>query len=292
MRRSHISNLLEINLAMLFIGTSGALGRYVDLPVPVTIASRGILAFFVLVLFCKWKGISLRIKPVHRGTVLLSAILMGLHWVTYFYALQWSSVAIGMLSLFTYPVLTAFLEPLLLKTKLQRIHLLLGAMVLVGIYLLSPDLNFQDSNTLAIAIGVFSALCYALRNLVLKSKVTEYHGSALMVYQAGIIGCLLLPAFFYTDFELVLNQWQGLVALAVITTAIGHTLFLMTFKHFSITTVSILSSIQPVYGILIGAIFLNEIPELTTVVGGMLILGSVVIESFRSSKKQHLIPQD
>lgn len=292
MKRSHISHLLEINLAMVFVGTSGALGRYVDLPVPVTIGSRGILAFLALLIFCKWKGISLYIKPRHRGVVLLSAVLMGLHWVTYFYALQWSSVAIGMLSLFTYPVLTAFLEPLLLKTKLQKIHLLLGAMVLMGIYLLSPDLNFKNSNTLAIGIGIFSALCYALRNLVLKSKVTEYHGSTLMVYQTGIIGLILVPAFFYIDFDMVLNQWKGLLALAIITTAIGHSLFLMTFKHFSITTVSILSSIQPVYGILIGAIFLNEIPEITTVLGGMLILGSVVIESFRSSKKQNHILRD
>ena len=292
MKRSHISHLLEINLAMVFVGTSGALGRYVDLPVPVTIGSRGILAFLALLIFCKWKGISLYIKPRHRGVVLLSAVLMGLHWVTYFYALQWSSVAIGMLSLFTYPVLTAFLEPLLLKTKLQKIHLLLGAMVLMGIYLLSPDFNFKNSNTLAIGIGIFSALCYALRNLVLKSKVTEYHGSTLMVYQTGIIGLILVPAFFYIDFDIVLNQWKGLLALAIITTAIGHSLFLMTFKHFSITTVSILSSIQPVYGILIGAIFLNEIPEITTVLGGMLILGSVVIESFRSSKKQNHILRD
>ena len=165
-------------------------------------------------------------------------------------------------------------------------------MVLMGIYLLSPDFNFKNSNTLAIGIGIFSALCYALRNLVLKSKVTEYHGSTLMVYQTGIIGLILVPAFFYIDFDIVLNQWKGLLALAIITTAIGHSLFLMTFKHFSITTVSILSSIQPVYGILIGAIFLNEIPEITTVLGGMLILGSVVIESFRSSKKQNHILRD
>ncbi len=288
MKRSHFSHLLEINLAMIFIGTSGALGRYVDLPVPVTIASRAILAFLLLVLFCKYKGISLHIKSAHRGAVLISGLLMGLHWVTYFYALQWSSVAIGMLSLFTYPVLTAFLEPLLLKTAFQKIHLVLGAMVLIGIYFLSPALDLDDSNTLAILIGLFSALCYALRNLTIKSKVTDYHGSALMVYQTGIIGCMLLPSFFFTDFDSVINQWEGLVALAVITTAIGHTLFLMTFKHFSVTTVSILSSVQPVYGILIGVLFLNEIPKPTTLFGGLLILGSVVIESFRSSKNKQM----
>lgn len=288
MKRSHFSHLLEINLAMIFIGTSGALGRYVDLPVPITIASRALLAFVLLVMFCKWKGISLRIKPAHRGTVFISGLLMGLHWVTYFYALQWSSVAIGMLSLFTYPVLTAFLEPLLLKTAFQKIHLVLGAMVLAGIYFLSPELDLDDSNTLAIFIGLFSALCYALRNLTLKSKVVDYHGSALMVYQTGIIGAILIPSFFFTNLDTVINQWEGLVALAVITTAIGHTLFLMTFKHFSITTVSILSSVQPVYGILIGVLFLHEIPELTTVAGGLLILGSVVIESFRLSKNKQM----
>lgn len=290
MKRSHISHLLEINLAMIFVGTSGALGRYVDLPVPVTIASRGILAFIALLLFCKWKGISLRVSSTHRGIVVFSGILMGLHWITYFYALQWSSVAIGMLSLFTYPVITAFLEPFLLRTKFEKIHLLLGFMVLCGIYFLSPDFNLNDSNTLAIGIGVFSAFCYALRNLILKAKVTDYHGSTLMVYQTGIIGVLLLPAFYFVDMDIVFSQWKGLLALAIITTAVGHTLFLTTFKHFSITTVSILSSIQPVYGILIGAVFLNEIPETTTVFGGILILGSVVIESFRSSKKKTLSP--
>jgi len=63
---------------------------------------------------------------------------------------------------------------------------------------------------------------------------------------------------------------------------------LMTFKHFSITTVSILSSVQPIYGILIGVVFLNEIPKTTTIIGGALILSSVVIESYRSSKKKNI----
>lgn len=292
MKRFNHSHLLEINLAMLFIGTSGALGRYVALPVPVTIACRGILAFVLLYVFCKWKKISLRVSRKDLPVIVLSGLLMGLHWLTYFYALKWSNVAIGMLSLFTYPVITAFLEPLLLKTKLQWMHLLLGALVIGGIYFLAPNFDIKESNTIAIGIGVFSAFCYALRNLVLKSQVNTYHGSMLMVYQVGIVGVVLLPFLWNSDITLVLGQWQGLVTLALLTTAIGHTLFLMTFKHFSITTVSILSSIQPVYGILIGIIFLKEVPELRTVFGGMLILASVIIESFRVSRKPKLTPPD
>ena len=269
---------------MLFISTSGVLGRYVQLPVPVTIASRGVLAFFLLVLFCRWKGISLHIRSGDRVMVLLSGVLMCLHWLTYFYALQMSNVALGMLSLFTYPVITAFLEPLILKTKFQRIHILLGVLVLCGLYFLTPDSDFGNSTTIALFLGVISALCYALRNIILKSKVASYHGSMLMVYQTGIIGLLLLPAFFFIDGQTLLSQWEGIMALAVMTTAIGHTLFIMTFKHFSMTSVSIISSIQPVYGILMGAVFLSEIPSVTTLIGGTFILGSVVIESIRTSR--------
>jgi len=284
MKNKHIQHLMEINLAMFFIATSGALGRYVQLPVPVTIGTRAILAFIVLFLFCKWKGISLRVDKRDIPVVLLSGLLMGTHWITYFYALKLSTVAIGMLSIFTYPVITAFLEPLLLKTKFQLVHLLLAVLVLTGMYFLSPTLDFENSYTIAIGFGVFSAFAYALRNILLKRKVAKYDGSMLMVYQTVIVGVILFPFLFMISPEEILGQWEALVALAVLTTAIGHTLFLMTFKHFNITTVSILSSIQPVYGILIGAIFLSEIPKGTTLLGGILILSSVVIESVRAKK--------
>ncbi len=269
---------------MLFIATSGALGRYVQLPVPVAIGARAVLAFIALFLYCKWKGFSLKIERKDTLVIFLSGVLMGVHWVAYFYALKLSNVAIGMLSIFTYPVITALLEPILLKTKFQLVHLLLAFLVLAGMYFLSPSLDFENSYTIAIGFGVFSALAYALRNILMKRKVSKYNGSMLMTYQTAIVGVLLFPFLFSVTSNTLLGQWEILVALAVLTTAIGHTLFLMTFKHFNITTVSILSSVQPVYGILLGAIFLSEIPKGTTILGGILILSSVVIESVRSKK--------
>jgi len=62
-------------------------------------------------------------------------------------------------------------------------------------------------------------------------------------------------------------------------------MFLYSFKHFSITTASIISSMQPIYGIIMGIIFLKEYPELTTLIGGALILLSVIIESVRTYSK-------
>ncbi|KAA1243989.1 EamA family transporter [Aquimarina sp. RZ0] len=270
---------------MLFISTSGALGRYIDMPVPVTIGFRAILAGILLFLFCRWKKISFTIASKDRVTILMGGVLMGLHWITYFYALKLSNVAIGMLSLFTYPVITSFLEPLLLKTKFEKMHLVLGGLVLLGIYFLVPDFSFENTYAKAVVFGVFSALCYALRNLLMKTKVNNYHGSVLMWYQLVIVSLILIPIIFILDSSEMRTQWPWVLILALITTAIGHTLFLFSLKRFSTTTASIISSIQPVYGIIIGIIFLAEIPLWTTIIGGLLILTSVVIESIRSYKK-------
>lgn len=274
-------NFLEINLAMLLLSTSGPFGKFITLPVPLTIAIRALLALVFLLLYCKFKGISFGLGSRDRWPILLSGLLMAAHWLAYFHALQLSNVAIGMLSLFTYPVFTSFLEPLFLKTRFQKIHLLLGLLVLFGIYFLVPDFSLDNQNTVAIGYGLFSALCYAIRNLILKTKVDRYQGSLLMTYQMVIVSIVLLPAYFSYDLNAIGQQWEGLLGVALITTVLGHTMFINCFRHFSVTTVSILSSIQPVYGILIGALFLSELPGWSTVLGGILILASVVVESLR-----------
>ncbi|WP_422079824.1 DMT family transporter [Ulvibacterium sp.] len=277
-------NFIEINISMLLLGTSGPFGKFIDLPVPLTIGIRAAMAFFLLLVYCKWRGISFRLRQRDVFPILLSGFLMCIHWLSYFKALQLSNVAVGMLSLFTYPVITAFLEPFFLKVKFQAVHLVLALLVLFGIYFLVPDFSFDNGHTIAIGFGVFSAFCYAVRNLILKTKVDRYNGSVLMTYQLVIITVLLLPVYFMYDLAEIKDQWPGLAGLIVITTALGHTMFINTFKHFSITTVSILSCIQPIYGIIIGALFLSEIPTWTTVLGGIMILASVIMESIRSYK--------
>lgn len=269
---------------MLLVGTSGALGRYIQLAPSLTICIRAFLAFFLLWGYCKIRGFRLKIDKKHQLPVVLSGALLGGHWVTYFYALQLSNVAIGMLSLFTYPVITAFLEPLILKTKLQRIHLFLGFLVLAGVYFLVPDFDFGNSSTLAVVIGLISAVLYSLRNIILKKRVAEYNGSSLMTWQMAAVVIGLLPFFLWEDSSQALSQLPWIFTLALVTTAIGHTLFLKCFRYFSITSISILSSIQPIYGIILGALFLKEIPSLTTIGGGVLILSAVVIESYRNRK--------
>jgi len=156
--------------------------------------------------------------------------------------------------------------------------------VLVGIYFLTPELNLSNNDTKGVIFGLISSLFYALRNILSKKNIAHYHGSMIMFYQLVIVSLVLWPVLFFIDSSSSTNDWQALIALALLTTAIGHTLFVMSFKNFSISTASIMSSIQPVYGILFGMLFLSEIPSGNTVIGGFLIITTVVIESIQSLK--------
>jgi drug/metabolite transporter (DMT)-like permease len=288
LKNRNLQNLLELNIAIIFISTSGALGKHIDLPVPVIICSRSILAGLLIFLFCRWKGYGLKIQKKDSLTFLLSGLLMGLHWITYFYSLKLSNVAIGMISLYTYPVITSFLEPLILKTKFQSVNLLLGLFVMAGIYLLVPELTFESNYTIAIGLGILSGVFYALRNIISKSKIQEYNGSVLMLYQLIVIATITFPFYFVWDVSSFSKSIPELLFLSIMTTAIGHTWFLHSFKKFSVTSASIISSLQPVYGILIGMLFLSEFPESTTIFGGLLIILTAMIEnalSFRKASK-------
>ncbi len=283
---NHSKNLLLLTISTLLISTSGTLGKYIDTPIPVTIWFRCFVAGLALFAFCRFKGLSLNIKSKKdAASLIISGLFLGAHWLTYFYALKLSNVAIGMLSLFTFPIITAFLEPLFIKTKFDRMYIVLGLMVLLGIYSLAPEFNIQSSHVKGLVFGLISAVFYAMRNILSKKLTNTYSGTSVMLYQVSIVALVLLPTLFVLDTSNIPSQLPYLLILAILTTAVGHTMLVNSLKHFSVSTASIINSTQPIFGIIIAYLFLNEIPTRNTFIGGTLILVTVIIESIRSKKR-------
>lgn len=287
-KNNFLRHLIELNIALLLISTSGVLGRYIQLAPPVTIWTRCILGALILGLYCWYMGISLKFNIRKNGwSFLLGSVFLGIHWITYFYSLQLSTVAIAMLSLFTFPVITALLEPFFFKMKLDKWQILLGIIVLIGIYFLMPDFDFSNDYTKGVLVGVVSAFFYALRNIVLKKQLIVYPPTMLMFYQLLFISMWLWPVLFMFDTTNIIIQWQAVLTLAVVTTVMGHTLFVVSLKNFSASTAGIFSSIQPIYGIILAYILLDELPSANILIGGFLILTTVGLESFKTYRKDY-----
>lgn len=280
-------SLINLNLGLIFISTSGVLGRYITIDSTITTWWRCAIAGVVVFLFCKISKISISFDiKEDRNLTFLAGVLMAVHWVTYFYALDYSNVAIGVLTLYTFPAFTAILEPLMTDDKYEFSNILLAIISLAGVAIINPDFDFKSDYTLAIILGLISALTYAVRNILMRKPAKKHHGSMLMLYQIIVVGVLISPAWFILDSTGWQEQWIGLALLALVTTALGHSLFVMSLKTLSATTASLLSCIIPVYALLWAYLFLGEVPSRRTLIGGLVILATVAMKSILDGRKK------
>lgn len=286
----HLKNnlsFIHLNLSLIFISTSGVLGRYITIDSTIATWWRCAIAGVVVLLFCKFNKISISFEnKENRNLTLIAGVLMAIHWVTYFYSLDYSNVAIGVLTLYTFPAFTAVLEPLMTDEKYEFSNILLAIISLIGVAIINPDFDFKSDYTLAIVLGLISAMAYAVRNILMRKPAKAHHGSMLMLYQIIVVGVLISPGWFILDSTGWQDQWLGLGLLAIVTTAIGHSLFVMSLKSFSATSVSLLSCIIPVYALLWAYLFLNEIPTMKTLIGGVIILSTVAVKTIIDSRKK------
>ncbi len=216
---------------------------------------------------------------------MLLAILVGLHWVTFFLGMQLSTIAIGLIAFYTYPVMTVFLEPLFNREKLHGRDLVSAIVVLSGISLLVPELSMSNDITLGILSGIASAFLFTLRNILYKRKLSHYSGPQTMFYQTLFTACMLSP-FLSVDLADINNDsWTLLVVLGICFTAVPHTLLVTALRYLKAKTVSLISCLQPLYGSLLAIPFLGEIPNAATITGGVLVISAALFETWHAGKK-------
>ena len=191
-----------------------------------------------------------------------------------------------MLALFTYPIITSILEPFFFGAKHSWFDILTSIMVLVGLGLIVPEFSLSNKTMQGVLLGLGSSVLYAVRNILNKRFITTYSGTTIMCYQLLFCAILLSPTLFVYSVNISETTWVNLALLALITTAIAHTLFVKGLKHFTASTVSILSCLTPVYGILWAVWLTDESLDHRTIYGGLIIVLTTLAQSYRHYQKE------
>jgi drug/metabolite transporter (DMT)-like permease len=284
-RKNKYYPLLELNLSFILMSTSGLFGKIIPLNPSVTILIRCLIAGFMLLGYLRLRG-GLNISwKRDRWFFLISSVLLAIHWVSYFQAIKMAGVALAMLSLFSYPIITSILEPLFFKTKHSWFEILFSLIVLGGLALIVPEFSFGNRAVQGVLLGLVSALLYAIRNIMNRQHITIYSGTTIMCYQLLISAAILLPALWIYPPEISVSTWSNLVLLSLVTTAIAHTLFVQSLSNFTASTVSILSCLTPAYGILWAVWLTDEKLDEGTIWGGLIILLATFAQSVRHIQK-------
>jgi drug/metabolite transporter (DMT)-like permease len=271
---------ISANIAVLFFGLAGVLGKLSTLSSPLIVLGRVFFASPVLLTLCLLQKLPLRPRSLRDGITLVGlGALLALHWTTFFQSIAVSNVAIGLLSYSSFPLFTVILEPLLLRQRLSRIHVIAALLILPGIYLLVPSFTFQNQTTLGVFWGVLSGATFALLSVTNRGLGERYPSLVISLYQDGVATLLLLPALLLSNNTALWTPRELLILLflGVFCTALAHTLFIASMRSLTAQSASLIASLEPVWGIIFGIILLHELPTLTTLLGGILIVGAVML---------------
>jgi len=277
--------LLSVHGAVLIFSFTALFSKLIPLPALEITIYRSMFAFVALAIYIAYKKQSYKlVSPSDYLIAGVLGVLLAAHWVSYFYAMQVSSVAVGVIALYTYPVITVFLEPFFHGERPHIVDIISSLAVLFGIYLIVPDFSLDNSVTIGVISGVSSAFMMALRNIMQRRYFSAYAASHALFYQTFVVALVL---YFFSDTavaSIAESQWWLLLLLGVAFTALPHTLFANALLHLKAKTVSLIACVQVVYAAIFAAVILGEWLTWNVVAGGLIVLSAAMYESLPKKK--------
>lgn len=279
--------LVEIHVAVLLFGLAGLFGKFLSLSPLVIVFGRTSFAALTLSAILFYSKTQIRTKSIQDFTVLvLLGIILAIHWVTFFHAIQISTVAVGLLTFSTFPVFVTFMEPYFFKEKLRRFDMLTTGSVFIGLILVIPSLDFQNNITQGAFWGTISGFTFAVLSILNRKYVGTYPSMVIVCYQNWMATLILFPFLFFEDLSLQPTDFLLLAVLGIFCTALAHVLFIKSLVHIKTQLASITACLEPVYGIIFAFVLLGEMPALRTILGGCIILGTITIASMKRHTRE------
>jgi len=263
------NSLSILYVSVFLLALNGLFSKLIPLDAVSITQLRSVLAALALCLFSLLLKRQFKLANARQyAGVYFVGVIMGLHWITFFHSMQVSTVAIGMLSLFTYPVITVVLEPFFNQRRMRIVDVLAGIVVLVGVIVMVKDeLQQFDSGAMQGMIwGVVSAFLFSVRNLLQKYAYADVPSDRLILHQVIAISLMLLLFVDYSAVAVLqMNDWGLLILLGAISTAAAHSLLSFSLKHLTAKSIAMISCLQPLFAASFAWLLLNEVPTLSVV---------------------------
>ena len=223
------------------------------------------------------------LRRVTRRDVLLctaSGVCLALHFLAWFQSLRLTSVAVSTVLVSTEVIFTALGFALFLKGRIPRLGITAILLAFGGSAVLAlsggAEAGELSGNLLALAAAAASAL-YTLIGRVQRGHLstTVY---TFLTYLACFVTLVVLtagtgtPLTGYGVRELLVG-----LALAVLCTLLGHSLFSWCLKYLSPSYVSAAKLCEPVFSTLAAVPLFREVPTPLQLIGGAVVLGAVLL---------------
>ncbi|MDO4473686.1 MAG: DMT family transporter [Eubacteriales bacterium] len=274
--------MLYLHIAVMLFGLAGVIGQFVEVPAVMVAFGRVVCSSLLLLLISLVKRESLKLEcRKDYAFIILTGLVMAIHWTTFFQSIQVSSVAIGTITFSTFPLFLTFMEPIVFHEKLHVKSILCAIVLLIGVVITIPRFSLENQTTVGIIWGMICSLTYAVMTLANRYFSSKYSGRTICFYEQASAAVFLLPAAFVVNVHWRVQDIAGVAVLGFVCTAFAYSLYVSAQKGVKAQTAGIISGMETVYGIVYAFLILGEIPAGREIVGGAVILGVALYSSLQ-----------
>ena len=280
-----LSDYFTLHFVVLIYGFTAILGQLTSIHTLGLVFFRTFLATAGFYIYFKIKGLPTEID--RRGKFQLLAtggIVIALHWFTFFYAAKIANISICLAGIATTSLWTSIIEPFMNKTRIKPLEIVLGLVVIVGLYLI---FLFEFNHIWGIILGVTSGFLGAIFSILNGQFGKKYSPQIITFYEMmGVAITTIFPVlyilFFGNSTVSVIPQgldWLWIFILAFVCTIYAYSKSVDLLRIFSAFTFTLTLNLEPVYGIIFAFLIFGEKERMTSgfYLGTLVILGSVLI---------------
>ena len=284
-------NLLLYHFIVFLYGFTSILGALISLKALQIVIYRMLigaigLAIFFLIINPTYFRINKRfLKSFFSG------IIIGAHWVTFFYAIKISTISITLSMMSAGALITAFIDPVYNRKKISPYEIFFGCITIIGVIVIyRAEFEYFIGITIALLSAFLSSLFTILnRNLVRRNNFITLSFYELLI---GGVACLIL--YFLTndfksfDFELKGYDFLWILILGIICTSYAFNVSIKVLRHLSSFTVMMIINLEPIYGIILSILIWKDeaFLSLNFYVGFFIVLSSILMDTFYKRNKE------
>jgi len=256
------------------------------IPVLEIVAVRSIVSGIISYVDIKRKNIPLF---GHNKRLLIARGIVGsVALILVYYTVTTLPLAEATVLQYLHPVFTAVLALFFLKEIIQRSTIACIIISLLGLFvIIYPNLaqsNLQINSAvhypwLSIVAGILGAFGSAVAYVIVK-KLTKTDDSSVIIFYFPLIALPISMILLGSDFVMPSMAATGLLVLVGIFTQIGQVGLTKALHCADANKATAYAYVQVLFAVLIGWAYFSEVPVLTTIIGGGLIMLGALINVF------------
>ncbi|MBC8399785.1 MAG: EamA family transporter [Flavobacteriales bacterium] len=285
MQKNNIKHYLHLHFLVFIAGFTAILGEVISLSSIALVWHRMLIAFVLTFLFLIYRKYNLRVTLRDFIKFSLAGIIIALHWITFFEAIEQSNISITLAMFSTGAFFASLFEPIFFKRKIRTVEIILGCIVICGVFII---LRANINSFTGVLLGVLSALLASLFSVFNGKLVQDNNPFLISFYEflSGVVFILVYLIFSDNLSDLAITSFFSydyfyVFILGSICTAYAFIASIHILKFLSPYTLVLTYNLEPVYGILL-AIFIfpeTEKMQFSFYIGTVIIISTIIINS-------------